>query len=172
MLDLSKIEAGKMEIFPETFSVSDIVEEVATTIKPSAAKNRNTLVVTCPDDIGTMHSDMVKVRQILLNLLSNACKFTERGRIALEVSREEKTAGSTIVFRVTDSGIGMTETQIAKLFEAFTQAEASTTRTYGGTGLGLAITRKFCQMLNGDVTVSSERGKGSVFTVRIPAMVE
>jgi PAS domain S-box-containing protein len=172
VLDLSKIEAGKMEIFPETFSIRNILDEVATTVKPMLARNSNTLRITCPEDIDTMHSDMIKVRQILLNLLSNACKFTERGRIALEVSREKKTAGSTIIFRVTDSGIGMTEIQIAKLFEAFTQAEASTTRTYGGTGLGLAITRKFCQMLNGDVTVSSERGKGSVFTVRIPQTIE
>jgi PAS domain S-box-containing protein len=172
VLDLSKIEAGKMEIFPETFSIRNILDEVATTVKPMLARNSNTLRITCPEDIDTMHSDMIKVRQILLNLLSNACKFTERGRIALEVSREKKTAGSTIIFRVTDSGIGMTEIQIAKLFEAFTQAEASTTRTYGGTGLGLAITRKFCQMLNGEVTVSSERGKGSVFTVRIPQTIE
>lgn len=172
VLDLSKIEAGKMEIFPETFSIRSIVDEVATTVKPMLARNSNTLRVTCPEDIGTMHSDMVKVRQILLNLLSNACKFTEQGTIALEVSREKKAAGSTIVFRVTDSGIGMTETQMAKLFEAFTQAEASTTRSYGGTGLGLAITRKFCQMLNGDVTMSSERGKGSAFTVRIPPTIE
>ncbi|MDP9202362.1 MAG: GAF domain-containing protein [Gemmatimonadota bacterium] len=172
VLDLSKIEAGKMEIFPETFSIRSIVDEVATTVKPMLARNSNTLRLTCPEDIGTMHSDMVKVRQILLNLLSNACKFTEQGTIALEVSREKKAAGSTIVFRVTDSGIGMTETQMAKLFEAFTQAEASTTRSYGGTGLGLAITRKFCQMLNGDVTMSSERGKGSAFTVRIPPTIE
>ena len=172
VLDLSKIEAGKMEIFPETFSLRQIVDEVATTVKPMLARNSNTLRLTCPEDIGTMHSDMVKVRQILLNLLSNACKFTERGTIALEVSRENKAADSTILFCVTDSGIGMTEIQMAKLFEAFTQAEASTTRTYGGTGLGLAITRKFCQMLNGDVTVSSERGKGSAFTVRIPPTVE
>lgn len=172
VLDLSKIEAGKMEIFPETFSIRSIVDEVATTVKPMLARNSNTLRLTCPEDIGTMHSDMVKVRQILLNLLSNACKFTEQGTIALEASREKKAAGSTIVFRVTDSGIGMTETQMAKLFEAFTQAEASTTRSYGGTGLGLAITRKFCQMLNGDVTMSSERGKGSAFTVRIPPTIE
>ncbi len=172
VLDLSKIEAGKMEIFPETFSIRNVVDEVATTVRPMLARNSNTLRVTCPEDIGTMHSDIIKVRQILLNLLSNACKFTERGAIALEVSREKKTGRSNIVFRVSDSGIGMTETQMAKLFEAFTQAEASTTRRYGGTGLGLAITRRFCQMLNGDVTVSSERDKGSVFTVRIPPTIE
>ncbi len=172
VLDLSKIEAGKMDIFPETFSIRNVVDEVATTIQPMLARNSNMLRVTCPEGIGTMHSDMIKVRQILLNLLSNACKFTEQGTIALEVSREKKTGRSNIIFRVSDSGIGMTETQMAKLFEAFTQAEASTTRTYGGTGLGLAITRKFCQMLNGDVTVSSERGKGSTFTVRIPPTTE
>ncbi len=169
VLDLSKIEAGKMEVFAETFAIRTIVDEVVTTVKPMVARNSNTLTVSCPDDIGTMHSDMVKVRQILLNLLANACKFTERGTIAVEVFREQKASGSTIVFRVADSGIGMTEAQMAKLFEAFTQAEASTTRTYGGTGLGLAISRKFCQMLAGDVTVSSERGKGSAFTVCIPA---
>ncbi len=172
VLDLSKIEAGKMDIFPETFSISSVVDEVATTVNPLLSKNANTLRVVCPQSIGTMHSDLTKVRQILLNLLSNACKFTERGTIALEVSREKAGAGSTVVFRVTDSGIGMTEAQIAKLFEAFTQAEVSTTRTYGGTGLGLAITRKFCQLLNGDVNVTSERGKGSTFTVRIPPTVE
>jgi len=172
VLDLSKIEAGKMDIFPETFSIRNVVDEVATTVQPMLARNANTLRVTCPGDIGTIHSDMIKVRQVLLNLLSNACKFTERGTIALDVSRETKRAGPAILFRVTDSGIGMTEAQMGKLFEAFTQAEASTTRTYGGTGLGLAITKKFCQMLNGDVSVSSERGKGSVFTVRIPASVE
>ena len=172
VLDLSKIEAGKMDIFPETFSIRNVVDEVATTVQPMLARNSNTLRVTCAQDIGTMHSDIIKVRQILLNLLSNACKFTEKGTIALEVSREKKAAGSPIVFRVTDSGIGMTESQMAKLFEAFTQAEASTTRTYGGTGLGLAITKKFCQMLHGDVTVSSERGKGSTFTVRIPPTIE
>jgi len=172
VLDLSKIEAGKMEIFPETFSVGTIVEEVATTVMPMLARNSNTLRISCPADIGTMHSDVIKVRQILLNLLSNACKFTERGAVVLEVTRETSAGAAAMVFRVTDSGIGMTEPQMAKLFEAFTQAEASTTRTYGGTGLGLAITRKFCQMLNGDVTVSSERGKGSVFTVSLPPAIE
>ena len=175
VLDLSKIEAGKMEIFPETFEIKSIVEEAATTIQPAVAKNRNTLRVRCPDDIGTMHSDVVKVRQILLNLLSNEGKFTQEGTITLQVQRETGSAASAaslIVFRITDTGIGMTPEQMAKLFEAFTQAEVSTTRTYGGTGLGLAITRKFCQMLHGDVTLSSERGKGSVFTVRLPAIIE
>ncbi len=168
VLDLSKIEAGKMEIFAETFDVKDIVDEAATTIEPSVAKNRNSLKVFCPADIGTMHSDVLKVRQILLNLLSNACKFTEKGTISLAVARE----GGDIVFRISDTGIGMTPEQMSRLFEAFSQAEASTTRSYGGTGLGLAITRKFCQMLDGDVTLESKRGTGSTFTVRLPATIE
>ncbi len=173
VLDLSKIEAGKMDVFAEQFAIADVVEDVKTTILPMVAKNSNVLEVTCPDDIGTMYSDVVKVRQILLNLLSNACKFTEGGKISLVVNRESSggNASSTIVFRVTDSGIGMTPDQIAKLFEAFTQAESSTARHYGGTGLGLAITRKFCQMLGGDVAVESHRGKGSSFTARIPAVL-
>ena len=172
VLDLSKIEAGKMDIFAESFDIKPVVDGVATTIKPTIAKNKNTLRVTCGDDIGAMHSDIVKVRQILLNLLSNAAKFTENGTISLSVERDSPEPGGTIVFRITDTGIGMTPAQIERLFEAFTQAEASTTRTYGGTGLGLAITRNFCRLLNGDVNVSSERGKGSTFTVRLPATVE
>lgn len=169
VLDLSKIEAGKMDVYAETFAITDIVNEVATTIRHLVSKNSNTLVVDSPADIGVMHSDMVKVRQILLNLLSNACKFTERGNITLRVGREIGKDAHIIVFAVSDSGIGMTEAQLLKLFEAFSQAEVSTTRHYGGTGLGLAITRRFCQMLGGDVTVKSERGKGSTFTARIPA---
>lgn len=172
VLDLSKIEAGKMDVFAETFSVTQIVEEVKTTIAPMITKNSNTLSVTCTDDVGTIHSDMVKVRQILFNLLSNACKFTEKGTISLDVRRSAEQGTDTIVFRVSDSGIGMTQEQMAKLFMAFTQAEASTTRNYGGTGLGLAITRRFCQMLHGDVTVESERGKGSVFTATLPAVLD
>ena len=171
VLDLSKIEAGKMDIFAETFDIKPLVDEAVTTIKPSAAKNRNTLEVKCPDDIGQMHSDVVKVRQILLNLLSNAGKFTQDGKISLSVSRDAPGPDATILFSITDTGIGMTHDQMEKLFEAFTQAEASTTRTYGGTGLGLALTRNFCKLLNGDVTVASERGQGSTFTVRLPAKV-
>jgi PAS domain S-box-containing protein len=172
VLDLSKIEAGKMDIFAETFDIKPVVDGVSTTIKPTIAKNRNTLEVSCPDNIGAMHSDIVKVRQILLNLLSNAAKFTENGTISLSVERDSPDPAGTILFRINDTGIGMTPAQIDRLFEAFTQAEASTTRTYGGTGLGLAITRNFCRLLNGDVTVSSERGRGSTFTARLPATVE
>jgi PAS domain S-box-containing protein len=167
VLDLSKIEAGKMEIFAESFDIRAIVEEAAMTMRPAVEKNRNTLQVVCASDIGSMHSDAVKVRQILLNLLSNGCKFTHDGSITLAAAREN----ASIVFNITDTGIGMTAEQMGKLFEAFSQAEASTTRMYGGTGLGLAITRKFCQMLNGDVSLTSERGKGSTFTVRLPAMI-
>jgi PAS domain S-box-containing protein len=171
VLDLSKIEAGKMDVFAESFAIRDVVDEVRTTIQPMLTKNSNTLVIECPADIGKMDSDIVKVRQILLNLLSNSCKFTEKGTITLSVKRERGQPGDWIIFRVADSGIGMTQEQIAKLFEAFSQAESSTARHYGGTGLGLAITRRFCQMLHGDVTVESERGKGSTFTARIPAIL-
>jgi PAS domain S-box-containing protein len=172
VLDLSKIEAGKMDIFAESFVIKSVVDEVATTIKPSAGKNRNTIVVSCPDDIGSMHSDIVKVRQILLNLLSNATKFTEDGTISVSASRDKAADDATITFSITDTGIGMTPEQMAKLFEAFTQAEASTSRSYGGTGLGLALTRNFSRMLGGDVTLASERGKGSTFTVTLPATIE
>lgn len=168
VLDLSKIEAGKMDVFAETFQLRDIIEEVATTIQPLAARNSNKLEISAAGDPGTMHTDMVKVRQILLNLLSNACKFTEKGTIGLQVQRTVEQGVPKIVFRVSDSGIGMTDAQIAKLFEAFTQAESSTARHYGGTGLGLALTRRFCQMLGGDVAVESNRGRGSTFIVRIP----
>ncbi|MGH7645735.1 MAG: ATP-binding protein, partial [Gemmatimonadales bacterium] len=130
-------------------------------------KNVNRLAVERPPQPGTMHADLTKVRQMLLNLLSNACKFTERGRIALEASRD----GGWIVLRVGDSGIGMTPEQLGRLFEPFSQAEAATASKYGGTGLGLAITRRFCQLMGGDVTAASEPGRGSTFTVRLPATV-
>jgi len=172
VLDLSKIEAGKMDILPETFEVRTIVDEATTTVGPMIAKNSNSLVVNCAPSVGTMKSDVVKVRQILLNLLSNASKFTERGTITLNVTRAGRGAASTITFAISDTGIGMTQLQMAKLFEAFSQAEASTTRKYGGTGLGLAITRRFCEMLQGDVSVDSVPGEGSTFTVRLPAELE
>jgi CheY-like chemotaxis protein/anti-sigma regulatory factor (Ser/Thr protein kinase) len=127
-------------------------------------------VVRCPDDGGTIHSDLTKVRQALFNLLSNACKFTRNGTITLTALRDTNEAGDGIVFEVSDTGIGMTPDQQAKVFEAFTQADDSTTRTYGGTGLGLAITKSFCRLMGGDVTLTSEAGKGTTFTVRLPAM--
>ncbi len=173
ILDLSKIEAGKLELFVEPFEVRQVVDEVATTVRPLVEKNANRLELACAPDLGTMRADLVKVRQTLLNLLSNASKFTERGTITLAARREANGDGRDwLVFTVRDSGIGMTPEQMAKLFEAFTQADASTARRYGGTGLGLAITRRFCRMMGGDVRVASEPGKGSTFTVRLPAAVE
>ena len=171
ILDLSKIEAGKLELYLEPFDVEAVVREVATTVTPLVEKNGNRLEVRCADGIGMMHSDLTRTRQVLLNLLSNACKFTTGGAITLAAERERPTdgTGDWLVFRVSDTGIGMTPEQLAKLFEAFTQADASTSRHYGGTGLGLAITRRFCRMMGGDVNVASIAGRGSTFTVRLPA---
>ncbi len=165
ILDLSKIEAGKMDLYPETFDIPTMVREVASTIAPLIDKNANTLEINCPSDVGSIHTDMTKLRQSLFNLLSNACKFTENGSISLQVERLPE---GWIELRVSDSGIGMTEEQQENLFQAFMQAEASTTRKYGGTGLGLAITRSFCRMMGGEVTVMSTSGKGSAFTIRLP----
>jgi PAS domain S-box-containing protein len=164
VLDLSKIEAGKMELYRETFDVAPLLEQVAMTVRPLIEKHANVLEVRCAPDLGTMDSDATRVRQVLLNLLSNAGKFTDRGVISLEAWRE----GAACVFRVRDTGIGMTPAQLERLFQAFTQAEASTAAKYGGTGLGLAISRRFCQLMGGDVTVESTAGKGSTFTVRLP----
>ena len=173
ILDLSKIEAGKLELFVETFDVRDTIRDVSTTIRPLVEKNGNRLEIRCGEGLGAMHSDLIKVRQTLLNLLSNACKFTDHGTVTLTAAREANGDGEDwLVFSVADTGIGMTPAQTAKLFEAFAQADASTARRYGGTGLGLAITRRFCQMMGGDVQVASETGKGSTFTVRLPASLE
>src|SRR5439155_6911629 len=170
LLDISKIEAGKMELFLETIDVPAMVQDVVNTIRPLVEKNGNTLTVECAENLGPMRADATKVRQALFNLLSNACKFTDKGTISLQVSRERTNRAGHFVFRVSDSGIGMTPEQTGKLFKAFTQADASTTRKYGGSGLGLAITRHFCQMMGGEVTAESEVGKGSAFTVRLPAV--
>ena len=171
VLDLSKIEAGKMELYLETFDVGELVRDIAAVIQPLAAKNANRLDVRCPETTGTMHADLTKVRQALFNLLSNACKFTEQGTVALSVAREADAGQDWIVFAVSDTGIGMTPEQLAKLFEVFTQADAATTRRYGGTGLGLALSRRLCRMMGGDVTAESESGRGSTFTIRLPARV-
>ena len=169
ILDLSKIVAGKMDLSPETFELAPVVNEIATTVVPLAEKNSNRLQVQCAADVGKMYQDVTRVRQCLLNLLSNACKFTQGGTVGLKVERLRQADRDWLVLRVTDTGIGMTPEQMGRLFQAFTQADASTTRKYGGTGLGLAITRKFCQMMGGDVTVQSEMGKGSTFTMQVPA---
>jgi len=168
ILDLSKVEAGKMTFFYERFDINKLIGSVVSTINPMVAKNGNTLEVICAKDLGAMHSDLTKVRQCLLNLLSNACKFTDHGTIRLEVRSETEEAGDNILLTVADSGIGMTPEQMGRLFQAFSQAEASTSKNYGGTGLGLALTKNFCNMLGGDLTVTSEIGKGSIFTIRIP----
>ncbi len=173
ILDLSKIEAGKMDLYLETFPLGALVDEVASTVQPLVEKNANRLEVRCAPDLGTMHADLTKVRQMLLNLLSNACKFTKDGTIILDATRERDNGAvkDRIVLRVSDTGIGMTPEQMDRLFEAFAQADKSTSSKYGGTGLGLAITKRFCHMMGGDVSVESERGKGSAFTIHLPAVV-
>jgi PAS domain S-box-containing protein len=171
ILDLSKVEAGRMELHLETFAVRPVLEEVLTTAAPLALKNRNRLAVHGAEAAGTMHADLVKLRQMLLNLLSNACKFTADGTVTLTVAREESDGRPWVAFRVSDTGIGLTEEQIGRLFTAFSQAEASTSSKYGGTGLGLAITRRICQLMGGDVGVESAPGRGSTFTIRLPAQV-
>ncbi|MCH7841775.1 MAG: GAF domain-containing protein [Chloroflexi bacterium] len=172
VLDISKIEAGAMDIYLETFPVEPMVQDVATTMKTLVEKNSNTLEIDCPDSVGSIHADTTKIRQCLFNLLSNASKFTDQGTISLTVSRHTEDGQEWINFAVGDTGIGMTEEQMGRLFEAFAQAEASTRRNYGGTGLGLAITRHFCEMMGGTVLVESETGKGSTFTMKLPAFVD
>jgi signal transduction histidine kinase/ActR/RegA family two-component response regulator len=172
VLDLSKVEAGKMKLFLETFDVAGLVQDVVATAQPLVEKNGNRLEVRCAPDVAQIREDVTKVRQVLLNLLSNAAKFTENGTITLEVVREADVTGSWVVFRVRDTGIGMTPEQTAKLFQAFTQADGSTMRKYGGTGLGLALSRKFCVMMGGDINVESEAGRGSTFIVRLPGDIE
>jgi CheY-like chemotaxis protein len=171
ILDLSKIEAGKMELYLETFEVAPLLNDVQSMITPLIEKNANTLALQYKDDIGAIHADLTKLRQVLFNLLSNACKFTEKGTITLSARREKSNSEDWFYFSVRDTGIGMTPEQLGKLFEAFQQADASTTRKYGGTGLGLTISRKFCRMMGGDVTVTSEHGKGTEFTVKLPSEV-
>ncbi len=164
VLDLSKIEADRMTTYAEDFPVETLVREVSTTVETLVAQKGNSLVLDVAPDVGAMHSDQVKLRQCLFNLVSNAAKFTKNGCITLRAARE----GTTIVLSVSDTGIGMTPEQLDKLFQRFSQADASTTRQFGGTGLGLAITRAFCRLLGGDVTVASTFGQGSVFTITVP----
>ena len=160
-----------MELHPETFAVAKLVDEAASTVQALVATKNNQLVVEKTGDLGRMHSDVVKVRQCLFNLLSNAAKFTENGRITLRADRSENSAAPEIVFAVSDTGIGMTPQQLDNLFQRFAQADATTTRKFGGSGLGLAITRAFCRMLGGDIAVESEAGRGTTFTIRLLADV-
>ena len=168
VLDLSKIEAGKLELSPESVSLQPLIDEVMDTARQLAEQNNNRLVVEADAKLGAVTVDPMRLRQILLNLLSNSCKFTKEGKVTLKAQKVAD-GRDWIELAVADTGIGMTPEQLAKLFEEFSQAEASTARHYGGTGLGLAITRKLARMMGGDVTVASEPGKGSVFTVRLPA---
>jgi signal transduction histidine kinase/CheY-like chemotaxis protein len=169
ILDLSKIEAGKMDIHIESFAIAPLVEDVVQTVGTMAAKNGNNVVVNCAPGIGTMNADQTRIRQALLNLASNANKFTEHGTVTFDARRATEGAREWVTLAVTDTGIGLTPGQMGKLFQEFVQADASTTRKYGGTGLGLAISRRFCQMMGGDITVASEPGRGSTFTIRLPA---
>jgi GAF domain-containing protein len=172
ILDLSKIEAGRMELQLESFALAPLIADVVKTIEPLAAKNANQVAVQCDPAIGTLHADQMRLRQALLNLLSNANKFTERGTITIDAHHRQGDGGDWIMLAVTDTGIGMTPEQMGKLFQEFSQASSSTASKYGGTGLGLVISRRFCQMMGGDITVESEPGRGSTFTIRLPRIVD
>ncbi len=171
ILDLSKIEAGRMELHLESFPVAPVIHDVVNTIETLAARNANRIVVDCRPEVGMMHSDQMRIRQTVLNLVSNATKFTKDGTITISVRRQQEAGGEWITIAVADSGIGMTPEQMGKLFQEFSQADSSTTRQYGGTGLGLAISKRFCQMMGGDIVVESTPGRGSTFTVRLPTNI-
>ena len=172
ILDLSKIEAGRMDVHPETFAIAPLIDDAVATIGPTAAKNGNQIAVQCPPDVGEMHADQTRIRQALINLLSNANKFTDHGKVTVDVTRTGGKGNEEILIAVSDTGIGMSPDQMSRLFQDFVQADPSTTRKYGGTGLGLAISRRFCQMMGGEISVQSELGKGSTFTIRLPARIE
>ncbi|MEH2139423.1 sensor histidine kinase [Nostoc sp.] len=177
ILDLSKIEAGKMTLYPETFEIANLIHNVVLTVKPAIEKNANVLEVHFDEQLGTMYADQTRMRQVLLNLLSNASKFTTNGKVMLTVNREKDEVRldaplGMITFTVTDTGIGMSNHQQQQLFQPFTQGDTSTTKKYGGTGLGLAISRHFCQMMGGEIIVKSQPGVGSTFTIRLPMTVQ
>ena len=173
ILDFSKIEAGRLELYLESFDLMGLLSHVTTAVQPLIQQNANVLVVECAPNIGTMYADATRVRQILFNLLSNAAKFTDQGRITLAAQRVEAADGAAwFEFSVADTGIGMTPEQVQSLFKEFIQAAPSTTRLYGGTGLGLALSSRFCQMMGGTIAARSQFGEGSVFTVRLPAQVK
>lgn len=168
VLDLSKIEAGKMDVYMESVDILPLLQDVVSTVTPLIEKNHNTLQLSTGQDLGTMRTDQTKLRQVLFNLLSNASKFTQHGVVTLRVTRRCVNGIDSMLFSIADTGIGMTSEQIAKLFQAFSQADITTSSKYGGTGLGLVISRRFCQLMGGDVTVESEPGSGSTFTVQLP----
>jgi adenylate cyclase len=172
ILDLSKIEAGRIELHLETFPLVSVIQDVAKTIESMAAKNGNRLVIDCPADLGRIHADQTRLRQSLLNLASNANKFTEKGSVTIDAREEQENGRDWITLTVTDTGIGMTAEHMGKLFQEFSQASSATASKYGGTGLGLAISKRFCQMMGGDITVESAPGRGSTFTIRLPRIVD
>jgi signal transduction histidine kinase len=172
ILDLSKIEAGRMELHLESFALAPLIDGVIKTIEPLAAKNSNKVAANCHGGIGTMHADQMRLRQALLNLMSNANKFTERGSIAIDARQGQENGRDYVTITVADTGIGMTPEQMGKLFQEFSQASSATASKYGGTGLGLVISRRFCQMMGGDITAASEPGRGSTFTIRLPTIVD
>jgi signal transduction histidine kinase len=172
ILDLSKIEAGRMELHLDTFPLMPVIQNVGRTIEPMATKNGNRVVIDCPADLGTIHADQTRLRQSLLNLVSNANKFTEKGTVTIAGHQAQEHGRDWITVAVSDTGIGMTPEQMGKLFQEFSQASSATASKYGGTGLGLAISRRFCQMMGGDITVESEPGRGSTFTIRLPRIVD
>src|ERR1700720_769491 len=172
ILDLSKIEAGRMELQLEPFALAPLIDSVVKTVEPLVVKNTNQIAVNCDAAIGTVHADQMRLRQALLNLMSNANKFTDRGNITVDARQKQEEGRDWVTIAVADTGIGMTAEQMGRLFQEFSQAGASTTRKYGGTGLGLAISKRFCQMMGGDITVESAPGRGSTFTIRLPRMVQ
>ena len=172
ILDLSKIEAGRMELHLEPFAVAPLIEDVVKTIEPLAAKNENRVIAQCDNAIKTMNADQMRLRQALLNLMSNANKFTHQGTITIDAHQRQENGRDWIALAVADTGIGMTPEQMTKLFQEFSQASSATASKYGGTGLGLAISKRFCQMMGGDITVESEPGRGSTFTIRLPRIVD
>jgi len=171
VLDLAKIESGKMESYAEQFDVGALIDQVSETARPLMAKQKNDFRIKRDEELGEVFQDVTKLRQSLLNLLSNAAKFTHDGTVTLRSNRDSLAGEEWLTFSVTDTGIGIQADKLAHIFEAFSQADSSTTRNYGGTGLGLAISRHFCQMLGGDLTVTSEFGKGSTFTIRLPVVL-
>ena len=172
VLDFSKIEANEIVLRPETFSVDEVVREIATTVEPLAAQNGNRLTAGTGTGADTVHMDLARFRQSLLNLVANACKFTHDGEVSIEVRREKGESGDWLVVNVKDTGIGISKEQQANLFQAFMQADFSTTHQYGGTGLGLAISRRMCRLMGGDISVESEIGHGANFEMRLPAHIE
>ena len=172
ILDLSKIEAGRMELALLSFELAPLIADVIKTIEPLATKNSNKVAVQCDSGIGTMQADQMRLRQALLNLMSNANKFTDRGTISIEARHGQENGRDWVTLAVADTGIGMTAEQMGKLFQEFSQASSATASKYGGTGLGLVISKRFCQMMGGDITVASKPGHGSTFTIRLPRIVE